>query len=71
LRNTKPVIEVVEVNLGDEDGGVRSNLELGEEVGCGEVDMRWLEKVRVGRTGINDETKGSGVLGDPEQTVDD
>jgi hypothetical protein len=71
LGKAKTVVEVVQINLGCEDGVRRRSLELAEEIWRGQLNFFGLVKQGVGRNSVDDETKRILILGDGEDTVDD
>src|SRR5690349_24271912 len=62
LRQQEPMIEIVQVNLGDPYCNARIHLQTSEEVRSRQHDWIGLDKGRISRTCIDDETQGVGIL---------
>ena len=64
------MVEVVEIDLGGVEGGVRRGAKLSQKIWAGQLDRVRFGEDAVGRTGVNDEAQPVGVLLDREDSVD-
>jgi len=71
LRQKESVIEVVDVDLGDEEGARGVGDDVSEEVGGGKCNWRRVDEEGVGGACVDDETQPVVVLRHREDTVHD